>query len=75
MRLRCPHCRNAIEVVDETSISDISCPSCGSNFGFANEDKMSYGSSDSKTLGQFELLNHIDLSGYASELNSQLKKG
>jgi ribosomal protein S27E len=32
MHVRCPHCRNPIEVVDESSLSDIACPSCNSHF-------------------------------------------
>ena len=28
MRIECPHCRVAIDVVDETPDSDITCPSC-----------------------------------------------
>lgn len=39
LKLRCPHCRNPIEVVDEVSVeSDISCPSCGSSFRLASAE-------------------------------------
>ena len=32
MHIRCPHCHSPIEVVDADPLTDISCPSCGSNF-------------------------------------------
>lgn len=32
MHIRCPHCQNPIEVVDDADLSDVSCPSCGSHF-------------------------------------------
>ncbi len=30
MHLRCPHCRNAIEIIDDDSPSELVCPSCKS---------------------------------------------
>lgn len=32
MNIRCPHCRNPIEVVNDDSLADINCPSCDSSF-------------------------------------------
>ena len=32
MHVRCPHCRNPIELVDDASLSDVVCPTCGSSF-------------------------------------------
>ena len=32
LHVRCPHCHNPIELLDQALLSDISCPSCGSSF-------------------------------------------
>ena len=32
LRVRCPHCHNPIELVDDAPLEDIECPSCGSHF-------------------------------------------
>ena len=37
MHVRCPHCQNAIDVVDDASLQEIDCPSCGSSFSLLGE--------------------------------------
>ena len=37
MHVRCPHCHNAIEIVGQEELSDVSCPSCGSKFNLVPE--------------------------------------
>jgi eukaryotic-like serine/threonine-protein kinase len=56
MHIRCPHCHNPIEVVDTDSLSDISCPACGSNFNLIGEETISCTPGNVRTLGHFELL-------------------
>ena len=31
-QIRCPHCHNPIDVVNDDPSGDVSCPSCGSYF-------------------------------------------
>lgn len=38
MQIRCPHCHNAIEVVEDSSFGDVECSSCGSLRGRAWDD-------------------------------------
>ena len=38
MHIRCPHCHNAIEIVEDSSFRDVSCPSCGSHFNLVGGD-------------------------------------
>ena len=38
MLIRCPHCQNSIELVDDPDFQSIDCPSCGSQFGLVDED-------------------------------------
>jgi len=37
MHVRCPHCHNPLELVDDAEFSDIQCPSCGSSFSLLEE--------------------------------------
>ena len=57
MQIRCPHCHNPLEMVNDDPSNDVSCPSCGSCFNLAKEtetahDDGTYG----KKLGHFQLL-------------------
>ena len=36
MLIRCPHCQNGVEVVDEVEFNDMSCESCGSHFSLVS---------------------------------------
>lgn len=38
MHVRCPHCKNPIEVVNDSTLAEVSCPTCGSSFSLAGED-------------------------------------
>ena len=38
LHIRCPHCRNQIEVVHTDPLVEIECPSCGSSFGLVGDD-------------------------------------
>ncbi len=57
MQVRCPHCHNGIEVLNDDPSGDVSCPSCGSCFNLAKD--IATGADDgshAKTLGHFQLL-------------------
>jgi Zn finger protein HypA/HybF involved in hydrogenase expression len=36
MQIRCPHCQNGIELVDDSDFQSIDCPSCGSQLGLVD---------------------------------------
>jgi tRNA A-37 threonylcarbamoyl transferase component Bud32 len=59
MHIRCPHCHNPVEVVDADPLTDISCPSCGSNFSLIGDETASYTPGAIKTIGHFELVESI----------------
>ena len=42
LHIRCPHCRNPIELVDDTPMEEINCPSCGSSFNLAGDEALAY---------------------------------
>ena len=43
LHVRCPHCRNPIELVDDAELDSVTCTSCGSSFSLiAAEETKSY---------------------------------
>ena len=59
MHIRCPHCRNPIEVVEEDPSGDVSCPSCGSCFNLAKDVETGRQLGAGRMLGHFELLDRL----------------
>ena len=58
MQIRCPHCHNPIEVVNDDPSGDVSCPSCDSCFNLAKDiETVQDEGSHAKMLGHFQLLN------------------
>ena len=42
LHVRCPHCHNPIEIVEESSLSDVVCPSCGSQFSLTDDTERTF---------------------------------
>lgn len=59
LKIRCPHCHNPIEVVDDAELSDLNCPSCGSNFSLASESARLPHRSVRTRIAHFELLETV----------------
>jgi WD40 repeat protein len=55
MQIRCPHCHQPIEVLDDSSLSDITCPSCDSKFSLVDDRTLTYRENEYRTIGHFEL--------------------
>jgi tRNA A-37 threonylcarbamoyl transferase component Bud32 len=67
MRIRCPHCHNPIEIVEPSSLSDISCPSCGSSFSLVSGDTTTSHRADGvRRLAHFELVRELGLGKFGS---------
>ena len=66
LRVRCPHCHNAIEVVGDHDMADLSCPSCGSSFTLAVAETASFSTGRAKSLGQFELIAQVGMGHFGS---------
>lgn len=67
MHVRCPHCHNAIEVVEEASLKEIDCPSCGSSFSLLGErETETRQRSGTQTIGHFELINAVGQGAFGS---------
>ena len=66
LHVRCPHCRNPIEIVDNTPLRDITCPSCDSKFSLISDETTSIARDISKAIGQFELIEQVGIGGFGS---------
>ncbi|MEW4530128.1 WD40 repeat domain-containing serine/threonine protein kinase [Maioricimonas sp. JC845] len=71
VHLRCPHCHNAIELVPEGRVEDISCPSCGSRFGLVNaaEEAAETISVSARAIGSishFRLIEQVGVGAFGS---------
>ena len=66
LHVRCPHCHNPIELLDEATLEEISCPSCGSSFSLVAERTPSHFAPGAKTLGHFELLDRVGVGQFGS---------
>ena len=65
MHVRCPHCHNIIEVVEESSFADVECSSCGSNFNLIGDSTHEFRPLQRK-LGQFTLLDCIGVGAFGT---------
>ncbi len=67
MQIRCPHCHNAVEIVEDSSFKDIECPSCGSQFNLVGDDAMTETHRiETRTLGHFELIERVGVGSFGS---------
>lgn len=71
MFLHCPHCHNPIEVVDESPVAAIKCPSCGSRWKPEEMGTTTVRDTTIKEVGRFQLLELIG-TGHFGEVWSAL---
>jgi len=64
MHIRCPHCQNPIEVVEDAALRDLVCPSCGSSFNLLPDETVSRQTAAAKTLGRFQLVDRIGIGAF-----------
>lgn len=66
MHVRCPHCHNPIELVDDAELSDIPCPSCGSSFSLLADQTLTHQKGGAQTIGHFDLLERVGVGAFGS---------
>ena len=64
MHVRCPHCQNAIELVGEQALTDVTCPSCGSSFNLLPPTEPHWQSK--RSIAHFQLVEHLGTGGFGS---------
>ena len=76
LHIRCPHCRNPIEVVDDSPLSEIVCPSCGSNFSLIGDEALAVRSQGGslhrrQCFAHFELLEQLGAGAFGAVWKAQ----
>lgn len=66
MRLRCPHCHNHLEVVDDDPLTDVGCPSCGSHFHLVSGQETVQGDESARSVGRFKLIEILGMGQFGS---------
>jgi serine/threonine-protein kinase len=67
MQIRCPHCQNPIEVIQDDESFDYDCPSCGSSFNLASDLKtVSQPAGAEQTIGHFRLTEPLGIGQYGA---------
>ena len=66
LHVRCPQCHIAIEVVDDESLKEITCPSCDSRFSLLGEQTVTYTPEENARIGRFELLERVGIGAFGS---------
>ena len=66
LHLRCPHCHNPMELVDDRPLDDIECPSCGSHFSMVSAETATMSGLTTKRIGHYELVEQVGMGHFGS---------
>ena len=66
LHIRCPHCQNAIELVDGSSLSDVSCPTCSGQFNLTDDSDRTFRARQNEMVNHFLLLDRIGVGAFGS---------
>ena len=67
MHVRCPHCHNPIELVEDQHREEVVCPSCGSSFRLELEATAAWSPDEGgRKLGRFELIDTVDVGAFGT---------
>ena len=66
VHITCPHCCNAVEIVIDSSYTEVTCSSCGSHFDMAEERTGTATSPALKRVGHFDLISRIGVGSFGT---------
>ena len=68
LHLRCPHCQNGVELLADAPLDQITCQSCGSQFGLVGDDpeKAKTCNASPRRVGRFVLEERIGVGGFGA---------
>lgn len=66
LHIRCPQCHIAIELLEEISVREVTCPSCDSRFSLIADAAATFVPDGGVRLGQFELLEQLGIGAFGS---------
>lgn len=65
MRVRRPHCRSPIEIVNDAELSDIPCPSCGSSFSLVVDETVTHDTKE-RVVAHFRLTEKLGVGAFGT---------
>ncbi len=72
MQIRCPHCQNPIELVQDDESFDHDCPSCGSSFNLTSDlNTVTQPAGSEETIAHFRLTERLGIGQYGSVWKAQ----
>ncbi len=66
LRIRCPHCRSAVELLVDSPYEEMTCDSCGGDFSIAGGESAAGATSVLPTVGRFELIRRLGVGGFGT---------
>ena len=71
LHIRCPHCHEPIELLEDSLLEEINCPSCGSSFGVVRDAALNRFSTSGKRrvrrdFGHFELVEQLGAGAFGT---------
>ncbi|TWT86541.1 Serine/threonine-protein kinase PrkC [Pseudobythopirellula maris] len=66
LQIRCPHCENALELLADAPLEEITCDACGSNFSLVDQGDDERSMRPLQRIGRFDLVSRLGLGGFGS---------
>lgn len=66
LSVRCPHCRDAVNVVADAPLADIACEACGKSFSLVGEDRAEQDAPPLASVAHFEFLERVGVGGFGT---------
>lgn len=66
LEVRCPGCREPMQVAVDTTLTDIVCPVCGSHFSLIDQGQATKAAAPLSSIGRFELIERVGVGGFGS---------
>ena len=66
LHIRCPHCRNPVELLDNTAYDSINCMSCGSMFSLVDSEQTMQAATPLQTIDRFEIVSRLGAGGFGT---------
>lgn len=64
--IRCPSCHSPMQVAVDTSLTELTCQSCGSHFSLVDESTVTRNAPPLSMLGHFELIERLGIGSFGS---------
>lgn len=66
LAVRCPNCHEPTQVAVDTTLTDLTCGSCGSHFSLVDQSKATRMAPSLTKLGRFDLIERLGVGGFGS---------